>query len=95
MGDVEQIKSSVAYPRKTDRKGSDLGVEHDGAENTGGFHGGSEIVESLLMVFVGPMREVEAGDVHSGHEQLLYHRHRPRCRSQGAHDLRLRLLIHL
>lgn len=43
-----------------------LGVEHDCAENTGVLHGGSEVIEGFLVVFVGPMGEVKASNVHAG-----------------------------
>ena len=45
--------------------GACLGVEHDGAENTGVLHGGAEVVEGFLVVLVGPMGEVEARHVHA------------------------------
>lgn len=57
--------------------GACLGVEHDGAENTGVLHGGAEVVEGFLVVLVGPMGEVEARHVHACSQKLLDHWDRP------------------
>ena len=73
--------------------GACLGVEHDGAENTGVLHGGAEVVEGFLVVLVGPMGEVEASHVHARPQKLLDHWDRARCGPQRAHNLRLRLLF--
>lgn len=59
-------------------KRRDLGIEHEGAENPSVVHGNPEIVEGLLVVLVGSVREIEAGDVHAGPQKLLEHGHRPR-----------------
>lgn len=47
------------------------------------------------MIFVRSVREVEASHIHAGSQQLLQHGHRPRRRSQSAHDLRLGFYNHL
>jgi len=51
----------------------DLSVEHDGADEAGEVHGLSEIVQGLLVVFVGAVREVEARDAHAGAQQTRAH----------------------
>ena len=65
-----------------------LGVEHDGAENTGVLHGGAEVVEGFLVVLVGPMGEVEASHVHARPQKLLDHWDRARCGPQRARPTR-------
>lgn len=70
-----------------------LGVEHDGAENTSIFHGLTEIVKCFLVVGMGSMGEVEASDVHARSEKLLSHLYRSRCWSKRTHDLRFWLVI--
>lgn len=74
----------------------DLGIQHDGTENPGIVHGGSKIIDRLLVVRVRTVREVESCNVHSRPQKLFQHRHRPRRRPQSADNLRLRpLLLHL
>nr|GLL32592.1 hypothetical protein GW17_00044661 [Ipomoea trifida] len=70
-----------------------LGVEHDGADNTGVLHSLAEIVERLLVILVRSVGEVEASDVHAGPEKLLSHRNRAGRRSERADDLRLGALL--
>lgn len=53
------------------------------------MHGSAEIVEGLLVVVVGAMREVEAGDVHASPEKLLDHGGRAGRGAEGADDLGL------
>lgn len=75
--------------RKEGRKEADLGIEHDGAEDAGALHGVAEVVERLLVVLVGAVGEVEAGDAHPGAEQARDHVDGARRRAQRAHDLGL------
>lgn len=77
-----------------------LGVEHKGTEDAGVVHGGAEIAEGLVVVFVGTMGEVETGDVHAGPEKLLQHGNGAGSGTQSANDLGLgpplvSLVIHL
>ena len=66
-----------------------LSVEHDSSENAGVLHGGAEVVECVLVVFVASMREVEASHVHTGSEKLFDHGDSARSWSQSANDLGL------
>nr|GMD21580.1 hypothetical protein GW17_00044661 [Ipomoea batatas] len=70
-----------------------LGVEHDGADNTGVLHGLAEVVERFLVILVRSVGEVEPSDVHAGTEKLLRHRNRAGRRSERADDLRLGALL--
>lgn len=74
-------------------RGAYLGVKHDGAEDTGVLHGHAEVVERLLVVGMGPVGEVESGDVHAGPEELLDHLNGPGGGAERADDLRLRPLL--
>jgi hypothetical protein len=85
----EMNESKFRNPQKERKKRSDLGIEHEGAENLSVVHGNPEIVEGLLVVLVSAVREIEAGDVHAGPQKFLEHGHRSGCRTQRAHDLRL------
>ena len=58
---------------KRGEEGGNLGIEHDGGENLSVVHSNPEIVESLLMVLVSAMGEVEARDVHASPEKLFEH----------------------
>ena len=69
--------------------GTDLGVEHDGAEDPGAVHGGAEVVERLLVVLVGAVGEVEARDAHAGAQQARDHLDGARGRAERADDLGL------
>jgi len=97
------MQTSPKKKRRKKRR-RDLGIEHEGAENKrlhevewmredaenlSVVHGNPEIVEGLLVVLVGSVREIEAGDVHAGPQKLLEHGHRPRRRTESADDLRL------
>lgn len=53
------------------------------------MHGGAEVVQGLLVIFVGAMGKVEASDVHAGPEKLFEHGDGARGGAQRAHDLSL------
>lgn len=83
-------KEQKPKPKIISRVKTDLGVEHDGAENLSILHGDLEVLQSLLVILMRTMREIESRHIHSCPQQLLQHRHRPRSRPQRTHDLRLR-----
>ena len=86
---VQRIYFTRGFAKEKGFDSSYLCVEHDSGENAGVLHGGAEVVERVLVVFVAAMREVEAGDVHTGSEKLFDHGNSARSWSQSADDLGL------
>ncbi|KAJ0906739.1 hypothetical protein HanRHA438_Chr07g0290711 [Helianthus annuus] len=62
-------------------------IKHDGAFNTGVFHGGTKIIERFLMVLVRPMREIESSNIHTSPQHLFGHGNGSRNGSKSAHNL--------
>lgn len=70
-----------------------LGIEKNRAHDLRIIHGGSQVFESFLVVFMAPMGKVEASNVHTGFQQLLQNRNITRLWTKSADDFCLRNLM--
>ena len=69
---------------------ANLSVQQHGTHDLGVGHSLTKVIEGLLMILVGSMREVKPSHIHSRLQQLLQHGHLPGFRAKGADDLGLR-----
>jgi hypothetical protein len=66
-----------------------LGIQKNCTHGLEVVHGLSQVVQSVLLVLVSAMGEVEPGHIHAGFQQLLQDGHLSGFRSQCADDLSL------